>query len=216
MKKHYISLILLIFSIFTCGTYSVKAQEVNNAEIIERLFDGFEDTDELIKLPNGGYLYGQGQAKVYEYLDYLDGNMEPTVIYEISGNDNKITVEEAKKEMENNVRIPQQRGSSVPTQVMQLAAGQVYISNTFSGSGWRFSGYQFLANPNTGYYLKWTTYADDGRVGNASMAMNTLKGQLSGIAIYKNQSKSINYGPNGQIYYTYNPVNGTYYRVENN
>ena len=44
------------------------------------------------------------------------------------------------------------------------------ISKTFSGSGWRFSGYQFVADPNTGYYLKWTTYIDDGRVGTASLA----------------------------------------------
>lgn len=170
----------------------------------------------MIELPNGGYLYGQGEAKVYEYLDYIDGNADPIEVYKVSNNENKITVKEAKEEMKNNVGNVQQRGSSVPTQVIQLAAGQVYVSNTFSGSGWRFSGYQFVADPSTGYYLKWTTYVDDGRVGNASLAMNTLKGQISGIEIYKNQSKYINYGPNGQIYYTYDPINGTYYRVENN
>lgn len=108
------------------------------------------------------------------------------------------------------------RGSSVPTQVMQLSAGQIYISKAFSGSGWRFSGYQFVADPNTGYYLKWTTYIDDGRVGSASYANDTLRGQTHGIEIYKGQPKYISYGPNGQIYYTYNPINGTYYRVENN
>lgn len=216
MKKHCITFILLMFSVFTCTIYSIRAQEINNAEIIEQLFNDFEDTDELIELPNGGYLYGQGEAKVYEYLDYIDGNADPIEVYKVSNNENKITVKEAKEEMKNNVGNVQQRGSSVPTQVMQLAAGQVYVSNTFSGSGWRFSGYQFVADPSTGYYLKWTTYVDDGRVGNASLAMNTLKGQISGIEIYKNQSKYINYGPNGQIYYTYDPINGTYYRVENN
>lgn len=217
MKKHCITFILLMFSFFTCTTNSIWAQEINNnAEIIEQLFNDFEDTDELIELPNGGYLYGQGEAKVYEYLDYIDGNADPIEVYDVSNNENKITVKEVKEEMKNNVGNVQQRGSSVPTQVMQLAAGQVYVSNTFSGSGWRFSGYQFVADPSTGYYLKWTTYVDDGRVGNASLAMNTLKGQISGIEVYKNQSKYINYGPNGQIYYTYNPINGTYYRVENN
>ncbi len=216
MKKHCITFILLMFSVFTCTTNLIRAQEINNAEIIEQLFNDFEDTDELIELPNGGYLYGQGEAKVYEYLDYIDGNADPIEVYDVSNNENKITVKEVKEEMKNNVGNVQQRGSSVPTQVMQLAAGQVYVSNTFSGSGWRFSGYQFVADPSTGYYLKWTTYVDDGRVGNASLAMNTLKGQISGIEVYKNQSKYINYGPNGQIYYTYNPINGTYYRVENN
>ena len=65
-------------------------------------------------------------------------------------------------------------------------------------------------------YLKWTTYIDDGRVGSASYANDTLRGQTHGIEIYKGQPKYISYGPNGQIYYTYNPINGTYYRVENN
>ena len=63
---------------------------------------------------------------------------------------------------------------------------------------------------------KWTTYIDDGRVGSASYANDTLRGQTRGAEIYKGQPKYVSYGPNGQIYYTYNPINGTYYRVENN
>lgn len=216
MKCRYKIVCLLVFSAFVCNVYSLKAQVIDDSGIIEQLFNDFDDSDELIELPNGGYLYGQGEAKVYEYPDYVEGNMNPVYTFDISNSDSIVTVKEAKKEMEENVNQIQQRGSSVPTQVLQLAAGQVYISNTFSGSGWRFSGYQFVADPSTGYYLKWTTYVDDGRVGNASLAMNTLKGQISGIEIYKNQSKYINYGPNGQIYYTYSPINGTYYRVENN
>lgn len=216
MKYRYKIVCLLVLSAFICNVYSLKAQETDNTQTVEQLFSGFNDSDKLIELPNGGYLYGQGEAKIYEYLDYMEGDANPVAILNVSDSDSTITVKEAKKEIESNINQPLLRGSSVPTQVLQLAAGQVYVSNTFSGSGWRFSGYQFVADPSTGYYLKWITYIDDGRVGNASLAMNTLKGQISGIEIYKNQSKYINYGPNGQIYYTYNPINGTYYRVENN
>ena len=157
-----------------------------------------------------------GEVKIFDYLDYIEGKLVPIETYDLNKDLNKITVEDAKQQLYIAKDIPMTRGSSVPTQVMQLSAGQIYISKAFSGSGWRFSGYQFVADPNTGYYLKWTTYIDDGRVGSASYANDTLRGQTHGIEIYKGQPKYISYGPNGQIYYTYNPINGTYYRVENN
>lgn len=213
--KSILSLLLFLLAFTQIDLINAKENE-NIPREIEMLFSGLDDNESVIELPNGGYVYGNGEVKIFDYLDYIEGKLVPIETYDLNKDINKITVEDAKQQLYIAKDIPMTRGSSVPTQVMQLSAGQIYISKAFSGSGWRFSGYQFVADPNTGYYLKWTTYIDDGRVGSASYANDTLRGQTHGIEIYKGQPKYISYGPNGQIYYTYNPINGTYYRVENN
>lgn len=213
--KSILSLLLFLLAFTQIDLINAKENE-NIPREIEMLFSGLDDNESVIGLPNGGYIYGNGEVKIFDYLDYIEGKLVPIETYDLNKDINKITVEDAKQQLYIAKDIPMTRGSSVPTQVMQLSAGQIYISKAFSGSGWRFSGYQFVADPNTGYYLKWTTYIDDGRVGSASYANDTLRGQTHGIEIYKGQPKYISYGPNGQIYYTYNPINGTYYRVENN
>ena len=213
--KSILSLLLFLLAFTQIDLINAKENE-NIPREIEMLFSGLDDNESVIELPNGGYIYGNGEVKIFDYLDYIEGKLVPIETYDLNKDINKITVEDAKQQLYIAKDIPMNRGSSVPTQVMQLSAGQIYISKAFSGSGWRFSGYQFVADPNTGYYLKWTTYIDDGRVGSASYANDTLRGQTHGIEIYKGQPKYISYGPNGQIYYTYNPINGTYYRVENN
>lgn len=213
--KSILSLLLFLLAFTQIDLINAKENE-NIPREIEMLFSGLDDNESVIELPNGGYIYGNGEVKIFDYLDYIEGKLVPIETYDLNKDINKITVEDAKQQLYIAKDIPMTRGSSVPTQVMQLSAGQIYISKAFSGSGWRFSGYQFAADPNTGYYLKWTTYIDDGRVGSASYANDTLRGQTRGAEIYKDQSKYISYGPNGQIYYTYNPINGTYYRVENN
>lgn len=213
--KSILSLLLFLLAFTQIDLINAKENE-NIPREIEMLFSGLDDNESVIELPNGGYIYGNGEVKIFDYLDYIEGKLVPIETYDLNKDINKITVEDAKQQLYIAKDIPMARGSSVPTQVMQLSAGQIYISKAFSGSGWRFSGYQFVADPNTGYYLKWTTYIDDGRVGSASYANDTLRGQTHGIEIYKGQPKYISYGPNGQIYYTYNPINGTYYRVENN
>lgn len=213
--KSILSLLLFLLAFTHIDLINAKENE-NIPREIEMLFSGLDDNESVIELPNGGYIYGNGEVKIFDYLDYIEGKLVPIETYDLNKDINKITVEDAKQQLYIVKDIPMNRGSSVPTQVMQLSAGQIYISKAFSGSGWRFSGYQFVADPNTGYYLKWTTYIDDGRVGSASYANDTLRGQTHGIEIYKGQPKYISYGPNGQIYYTYNPINGTYYRVENN
>lgn len=213
--KSILSLLLFLLAFTQIDLINAKENE-NIPREIEMLFSGLDDNESVIELPNGGYIYGNGEVKIFDYLDYIEGKLVPIETYDLNKDINKITVEDAKQQLYIAKDIPMTRGSSVPTQVMQLSAGQIYISKAFSGSGWRFSGYQFVADPNTGYYLKWTTYIDDGRAGSASYANDTLRGQTHGIEIYKGQPKYISYGPNGQIYYTYNPINGTYYRVENN
>ena len=213
--KSILSLLLFLLAFTQIDLINAKENE-NIPREIEMLFSGLDDNESVIELPNGGYIYGNGEVKIFDYLDYIEGKLVPIESFDLNKDINKITVEDAKQQLYIAKDIPMTRGSSVPTQVMQLSAGQIYISKAFSGSGWRFSGYQFVADPNTGYYLKWTTYIDDGRVGSASYANDTLRGQTHGIEIYKGQPKYISYGPNGQIYYTYNPINGTYYRVENN
>ena len=185
-RRVKIILVFLLLFIVMPLSDSVSAKENSNmSREIELLFSGLDDNESVIELPNGGYIYGHGEVKIFDYSDYIEGNLVPIETYDLNNDTNKITIEEAKQQLCITKDIPMTRGSSVPTQVMQLSAGQIYISKTFSGSGWRFSGYQFVADPNTGYYLKWTTYIDDGRVGTASYANDALRGQIHGTAIYK-------------------------------
>ena len=173
-RRVKIILVFLLLFIVMPMSDSVSAKENSNTpREIELLFSGLDDNESVIELPNGGYIYGHGEVKIFDYSDYIEGNLVPIETYDLNNDTNKITIEDAKQQLCITKDIPMARGSSVPTQVMQLSAGQIYISKTFSGSGWRFSGYQFVADPNTGYYLKWTTYIDDGRVGTASLANDT-------------------------------------------
>lgn len=131
-----------------------------------------------------------------------------------------MSVEEAKQDVVNSLVHPedssiQPRLASPPTQRWVLALGAEYKSSAFSGSGWRFSGYMFAPEPSSGYYLLWTSYGDDGRVGSLDQAYATLNGSLQGDIIYNGSPTYINKGTLSHVYYTFNPVNGSYYYVQN-
>lgn len=98
-----------------------------------------------------------------------------------------------------------------------LDYGSEYNSNPFSGNGWRFSGKQFKAKSGTGGdYLRWTSYIDSGRVGNYNEAYATTNsGTIQGTALEIGVPIWNSEGNLGQIYYTYNPLAGTYYNVAN-
>lgn len=98
---------------------------------------------------------------------------------------------------------------------LTLKPNSHYQSSEFSGTGWRFGGYFFKASSGSGTYLRWTSYKDAGRIGNYSEAVGTKNGSLQGTVIEKNQTQYVSRGGSGMIYYTYSPLQGTYYYVVN-
>lgn len=73
----------------------------------------------------------------------------------------------------------------------------------------------FRPADGTGYYLRWTSINDSGHVGSYDNAVNTMNGTTQGMELQVGISRSYQNGYSGQIYYTYNPLSGTKYYVEN-
>lgn len=97
-----------------------------------------------------------------------------------------------------------------------LNYGDVYTSKPFSGSGWRFSNLQFKPASGTGKYLRWSSYVDSGRVGNYNEGYATkYGGSEQGTSVKAGATIWNSEDGLGQIYYTYNPIAGTYYVVAN-
>ena len=128
--KSILSLLLFLLAFTQIDLINAKENE-NIPREIEMLFSGLDDNESVIELPNGGYIYGNGEVKIFDYLDYIEGKLVPIETYDLNKDINKITVEDAKQQLYIAKDIPMTRGSSVPTQVMQLSAGQIYISKAF-------------------------------------------------------------------------------------
>ena len=200
-------------------TTSVFAAEYKDPEplpqdttIEDTFFDQIDD-DRVLPMPDGGFLHGE--------IIEVDAEDPSKVIgiYNSALDPNAVTVDEAKKIMsgEKSYVTLSPRGATPPTgwSIKILAANDEYISDAFSGSGWRFSNYMFRPADGTGYYLRWTSINDSGRVGSYDNAVNTLNGNTQGMELQIGISRSFQNGYSGQIYYTYNPVSGTKYYVEN-
>lgn len=223
MKK---IIVLGISSFLAFSTFNIRASEsileneVDSSEaeqITSGMFDELDESEQVLELPDGGFLHGK--AELY------DGN-KLIAIYDSDVDSQAITIKNARKRIARQI----EKGATnnkittvgIPTKRYLLSYGSSYQSKPFSGSGWRFSGYQF-AIPGPGfpadeYYLRWSTHGDSGRVGNHVEAINTLNskvGKLYGNPIYEGNSYWFTYGALGQIYFTYNPNPGTYYYVKN-
>ena len=197
-------------------TTSVFAAEYKDPESLpqgttmdEVFFDQIDD-DRVLPMPDGGFLHGEIVEVDAEDPSKVIG------IYNSSLDPNAVTVEEAKKIMsgEKSYVTYSTRAASPSTSVKYLGPNGQYKSDLFSGSGWRFSNWYFLPTAGTGDALLWISFNDGGRVGNFSQAYDTLHGALSGMELPANVAKYCS-TPNGQQYYTYNPLSGTYYIVSN-
>lgn len=211
-----LSTLAILFSICLPNFNVLAKEQDTSTEIIkttENMFSDLDNNEKVLMLPDGGYLHGSGFITDSENSDQIIAE------YNSETDPNSITVQEAKAQVVNSIKndtsIIQPRAATVPTQNFTLAANASYRSSNFSGSGWRFGGYRFYPEPSSGYYLLWTSYGDDARVGNTWEATQTLNGTISGTTIYNNVSTYVNKGTLGQIYYSYNPVNDSYYIVAN-
>ena len=191
---------------------SVKAAYYPGDDYVAPTGDFFDDIDDdrVLPMPDGGFLHGE--------IIEVDAEDHSKVlgIYNSSLDPNAVTVEEAKKMIEEGKKnVSFTPYANYPsTSVRYLGANDKYLSDEFSGTGWRFGHYYFLPTVGTGDFLLWTSFVDGGRVGNFSQAYDTLQGNLSGKELLPSVATWCN-TPNGQQYYTYNPINGTYYVVSN-
>lgn len=182
--------------------------------MVDSMFEGLSEDDLVLEMPEGGFLYGQ--CEDYDVDD-------PTVLlgeYDSETDPNSVTVAEAKEILlsQMNDEGIEPIGDAPPSnsKVRVLAYGDTYTSSPFSGTGWRFSNLQFKPASGTGNYLRWSSYVDSGRVGNYNEGYATkYGGSTQGTSVKAGQTIWNSEEGLGQIYYTYNPIAGTYYVVKN-
>ncbi|HFQ8396156.1 signal peptide [Streptococcus agalactiae] len=189
-------------------TTCVMTEEQINTE-----FEGLKDDQTVVALPDGGIIFNVNSNYVYTDADAKVNQGYVSTVGQLK-EDYKT------KEFITSVSvIPQQilpQASGLVSKCRVLNSGEVYRSASFSGGGWRFSGQGYKPAPGTGAYLGWQTFNDDGRVGSYNQASRTLGGNPTGTLLYRGARRYImcQYDQ-PYYYYTYNPVSGTYYVVDN-
>lgn len=188
-----------------------------------------KSTDSALILPTGGYLHGSMTS-----IDPLTGK---TITYNSDTDSHATTVGAINNKTNSsdsyyykfNTPTNLQDSSSSPTPLSltraaypsatpkSLKANATYVSDTFSGTGWRFAGYTFSAASGTGGpYLLWYSMNDSGRVGSYSQANQTAMvgspNYAQGSVIDMNRYLRLA-GPS--TYYTWNPATNTRYIVAN-
>lgn len=177
-------------------------------------YEGLKDNQVVIACPEGGFIVKKDGSSNFskEHVEENDGVL--MTVKELKQQNKKDPTVSGDKLFNNGITLfrgPSPYGVSV----RYLANGEAYRSEPFSGSGWRFSGYRFYPASGTGGYLAWTSSGDDGRVGDLGQAISTYKGSLAGTALYAREGRKYIWSQNGMLYYTFNPVSGTRYVVEN-
>ena len=207
---------LSISSINAAQYHNPIQHENENENIVNEMFSGLKDDDLVLEIEEGSFLAGPGVAT---YTNLSTG--EVIAEYNVYSDENSITVNEAKDIILEEMNNPSTtyRGANPPSSntLITLNYGQIYYSNKFSGSGWRFSEHQFKAKSGSGGdYLRWRSFIDSGRVGNYNEGYATKNsGTIQGTTLNVDQYVWNSEGSLGQIYFTYNPLAGTYYEVAN-
>lgn len=196
-----------------------KPAEIDIDKMNDEIFSDLKDTDLVLEMPEGGFLYGQA-------TEYSADNMNKVIAkYDSETDPNSVTVAEAKeilkkdylsaREDDTNI-VPYGAAPPASNRVRELEYGKKYYSAYFTGKGWRFSDVQWKAAPGTGDYLEWSSLVDSGRVGSYGEAYATYKdGLLLGTVINEGTYVWNSEGGQGQVYFTFNPISGTQYYVEN-
>lgn len=215
MKIHIKSKFFILMTMFISLCYSpivfaaVPKEITSDSSTIE-----IADDQIVQALPEGGYIFNS------------DGNSE--FDSEVVENNNGVlmTYKEYKSLEKKDTSLPyvdlpvMTRAASPSTVVNNpktLQNNQVYRSDPFSESGWRFSHLKFKAAAGTGTWLRWTAIGDGGCVGNEYEAYRTYQTQqaVCRLGLAPNQSAYANGEGSWLFFYTYNPVKGSRYLVEN-
>lgn len=200
------SIVVGVF-LFGSTTFAATPKEITEPSTIQ-----VNDSQLVQVLPEGGFIYNSDGSSTFD-----SGMVE-------QNNSSLMTYQEYKNLPSQNSSIsgtelfrPMLRAASPHGQTGKvLARNETYVSDTFSGSGWRFSNLKFIAANGTGTWLRWTSINDGGRVGHYDAALDTYQGRsIRGTALQTGQSKYVDTQGDWLYYFTYNPVNGTKYMVEN-
>lgn len=197
-----------IISSFVCLT-SVNAATYNASNESNTI--ELPDSATIIRLPDGGTLHGEMS------ITHANGSsLSKTIKYNSDTDKNAISMKELRSGI-----IPKQSGSSSSIVTMGLSPSDdlytlrsqaMYTSEAFTGSGWRFAGYKFVAASGTGQYLLWNSVYDSGLVGTVTQAWSTKNGSPSGTEVGGLSGKYIS---GTTTFYTYNPAYSMHYVVAN-
>lgn len=173
---------------------------------VTKPYGGLPDSEKMLKLPDGGLLYGKmvtSDKETGKILETFDSHTDS----------NSLSISELKKEPSKVAPLRM----SPPSEVRTLGANAFYQSSPFSSSGLRFGGYYFQAASGTGgTYLLWGSHGDSGLVGSPYEAEQTYMysdpAHALGTIVGNNQQI---YKNGRAYYYTFNPANGSYYGVAN-
>lgn len=213
MKKKFVYALLLSFSILALFgiTSNVNVAEFNQSppDDYSNFLDNLDESESIVVMPDGGILYG-GEFEIY-YSNMPD---KPLVI-DTETSPHAITVGDY-KEHNPSSSIAEPFGADPANQTYVIPDRGYYASNSFTGSGWRFAGYNFRPADNTGAYLKWSTYGDSAMIGSVFEATYTkIYGSAYGRLINPNTAFYYTGYGNMTTYYTYNPKSGAYCIVMN-
>lgn len=203
VKKIFHKVIILLSFVLCAITIGIS---VHADTSLDQQLSGLSDDTYVLYLPYGGFITNSDGS----------ANFTPSQLNDLGGTVMTVSEFRSQSAAGNNITVPALRSTSIPGKCIELASGQSYLSQGFSGGGWRYSGYFFHPRSGTGAYLLWETYVDSGQVGNQ---VQTSK--HTGTAIYPGAGKRIYSDDNrgtyiwGACYSTINPINGTKYRVTN-
>lgn len=203
---------LLVFPFLVLSFLVTSKISAETPQKVDQQLNGLSSESFALYLPKGGYIANSDGSNNFsaEQIKETGGKV---VTYSELKSLLLNSSEEKNKEFSSGTFF---RGTSFPNRPYGLAIGQSYTSQTFSGSGWRYSGYCFHPTPGNGLYLLWETFGDDALVGEQALAS-----RHQGTPIYQGQPKyilsDINRGTYiwGVCYLSYNPTPGSYYRVSN-
>ncbi|WP_086350910.1 hypothetical protein [Candidatus Enterococcus clewellii] len=184
MKK--VMLIVLLGVGISISNSQVEAAEYKELEAapkmtaVEAAFAGLEDTDKVVQLPDGTFLYGEatiGEVGIHR-------NSSVTVNSETA--ENAVTVEEAKNILEEHKdKVPDKpmlRGVVSSFNYKGLRYG-ARVSGYFSrNTGWNSLNTVYQSTEG-GSFLRYYSGYDSARVGSAQQALQTFSGIISGSIV---------------------------------
>lgn len=109
---------------------------------VTKPYGGLPDSEKMLKLPDGGLLYGKmvtSDKETGKILETFDSHTDS----------NSLSISEFKKEPSKVAPLRM----SPPSEVRTLGASAFYQSSHFSSSGLRFGGYYFQAASGTGEHI---------------------------------------------------------------
>ncbi|AYG01040.1 hypothetical protein [Lactococcus allomyrinae] len=181
ISKIIASAILTLSVAGTVGVgYSVKASTTTTTDRITREvnleFANLQDSDKVIPQADGGYLYTANSASDSSAVTVAQAKTNIIASYETSlqKTSSALTI------------VP--LSTSYPVTAKALSPGDTYYSDTFSGSGWKYSGYKFY-NTSGSHYMLWENVNASGQVMDAGgTVLKYLGADASFVSVYDSYS----------------------------